>query len=106
MRRGTPGASPTWLADVSQHAPIAGQYRYYPFTRIAVPPDLAPPADRDIVRATLHVDDRAAAGCSYAPDPGSSPAPLVVDPAAVEVFCRERLVLEAFEVTGTDDFGG
>ncbi len=101
----TPGASPTWLADLTQHAPIAGRYRYYPFVRVAVPPDLTAPADRDIVRATLHVDDPAAAGCSYTPDPGSSPPPLLVDAAAVEILCREQLVLESFEVIGTDDFG-
>lgn len=101
----TPGASPTWLADVTQHAPIAGQYRYYPFIRVAVPPGTETPQDRDIVRATLHVDDPAANTCTFTPDPQGTTPTLDYDSEAVHIFCRERLVLGAFEVIGTDDFG-
>ena len=67
-------------------------------------PNRRPPTNRDIVRATLRVDDSAAATCSYVPEPGrAAPTP---DPIAVEIFCRERLVLDSFEVIGTDDFPG
>jgi hypothetical protein len=27
------------------------------------------------------------------------------DPLAVQIFCRERLVLDSFEVIGRDEFG-
>lgn len=101
----TPGASPTWLADVTQHAPIAGQYRYYPYIGVAVPPGTETPENRDIVRATLRVDDPAADTCTFTPDPEGTVPTLDIDPDAVRIFCREQLVLDAFEVIGTDDFG-
>jgi hypothetical protein len=100
----TPGANPTWLADAEQHPPIAGSYQYYPFIKLAVPPGVSPPTHRDIVRARLHVDDPAASTCTYTPEPGDSTAQ--PDPLAVQIFCRERLVLDSFEVIGHDEFGG
>jgi hypothetical protein len=100
----TPGAAPAWLADASQQPPIAGMYAYYPFIRVALPPDLAPPENRDVVRATLNVDDPAATTCTYTPEP-DVPPDVEADPLAVQIFCRERLVLESFEVIGRDEFG-
>ena len=99
----TRGANPTWLADAAQHAPISGTYEYYPFARMAVSPDVAPPADRDIVRATVHVNDDDAETCTYTPDQDESLPTTDFDPTAVEIYCRERLVIESFEVTGRDD---
>jgi hypothetical protein len=102
----TPGAQPAWLADaLIAHVPVAGRYRSYPFVRIAIPPDVQVPEDRDIIRATLHVDDPAAETCTYRPDPQGTTPTLDYDPIAVRIYCRERLVLESFEVIGTDDFG-
>lgn len=102
----TPGAEPTWLADaLIGHPPIAGRFMYYPFVRVAIPPDVQAPQDRDIVRATLHLDDPAAETCTYTPDPQGTTPTLDYDPLAVQIYCRERLVLESFEVIGTDDFG-
>jgi hypothetical protein len=102
----TPGAEPAWLADqLIGHVPIAGRFMYYPFVRVAIPPDTPVPQDRDIVRATLHVNDPAAETCTYTPDPQGTTPTLDYDPIAIEVYCRERLVLESFEVIGTDDFG-
>jgi hypothetical protein len=98
-------AQPGWLADVSQHNVLAGQYSYYPFVRIAVPPELMPPHARDVVRASLRVDDSSASSCSYVPGPDDTGAVLEFDPIAIQVYCRERLVLDSFEVLGTDDFG-
>jgi hypothetical protein len=97
------GATPGWLADVMQQPPIAGQYWYLPYVQVAVSPGAPVPENRDILRATLRVDDPAAATCTYASDGTSSE--FEYDPIAVETFCRERLVLNAFEVIGTDDFG-
>ena len=78
---------------------------YYPYVQIAIPPDGPVPENRDIIRATLHVDDPAATTCTYTPDPAGTSPTLDYDPIAVQVYCRERLVLESFEVLGTDDFG-
>ena len=103
----TPGAQPAWLADaLIGHVPIAGRFMYYPFVRVAIPPDLQAPQDRDIVRATLHVDDPAADTCTYTPDAQGTSPTLDYDPLAVQIYCRERLVLDSFEVIGHDDFPG
>ena len=99
----TQGANPTWLADAAHHAPISGFYELYPFARMAVSPGVAPPENRDIVRATVHVNDGDAETCTYTPDQDGSLPTTDFDPAAVEIFCRERLVLESFEVTGHED---
>jgi hypothetical protein len=98
-------AEPGWLADLALHNVLAGQYSYYPFIRIAIPPDLAPPQDRDVIRATLRVDDASARSCTYMPEPDDTGALLELDPIAIQFYCRERLVLDSFEVLGTDDFG-
>lgn len=94
----------TYGCDGCAHPPIAGQYRYYPYVVVALAPDMTPPDDRDIIRANLSVDDPAATSCTHVPYPGEQPVPSP-EPAAVEVYCRERLVLESFEVVGYDDFG-
>jgi hypothetical protein len=101
----TPGADPPWLADVEQQPPIAGAYAYYPFIQVAIPPDVTPPENRDVVRATLRVDHPAASRCTYTPEPSDGAGDFTHDPMGALVFCRERLVLESFEVIGTDDFG-
>ena len=100
----TPGASPAWLADLSQAPPISARGNIYPAVNVAVPPDGPSPDDGDVIRATLHVDDPAASSCAFTPPPDTDDASFEWDAAAVEVFCRERLVLESFEVTGHDDF--
>jgi hypothetical protein len=103
----THGAAPVWLADPTQHSPIADRYESYPFIRIAVPPGTRVPADRDIVRATLRVDHPAAATCTYAPSLDDAEVPTEdYDPVAVRTYCRERLVLDSFEVLGRDTTPG
>jgi hypothetical protein len=39
------------------------------------------------------------------PEPDDTGALLELDPIAIQFYCRERLVLDSFEVLGTDDFG-
>ena len=98
----TPGVSPPWLTDMGPQPPLVGQHGYYPYVRLAVPPEARAPADGKIIRATFHVDDPAAATCTYT-DPGLTSPALDYDPVAFQIFCREQLVLESFEVIGTDD---
>lgn len=100
------GASPSWLADLTQSVPIAATGNFYPAVQIAVPPDASVPDAGDVVRATLHVDDPAATTCEYTPPSDGAAPPLAYDPVAVQLFCREHLVLESFKVTGHDDFPG
>lgn len=103
----TPGAEPVWLADaLIGHVPIGGAFMYYPFVHVASQPGTPVPQDRDIVRATLHVDDPAAVTCTYTPDPQGTTPTLTYDPIAVQTYCRERLVLESFEVIGHEDVSG
>ncbi len=67
------------------------------------PPDgPGEPANGSIIRATVHVDDPAAAGCSITiQDQPPTPA------ATAVMYCREQLVVDSYEVLGTDpDFGG
>lgn len=60
------------------------------------------PAGGSIIRATVHVDDPAAAGCSIDIN-GADPVP----PQTASLFCREQLVVDSYQVIGMDaDFFG
>ena len=60
------------------------------------------PAGGSIIRVTVHVDDPAADGCSITIQ-GEAPVP----PATAELYCREQLVVDSYEVIGMDaGFGG
>jgi hypothetical protein len=101
----TPGAQPVWLADITQHSPMVLPGNHgYPFVRVAIPPDLLPAYDDlslgRVLRITVHVDDPASATCVLS---GADDAGRTADPEAVEVYCRERLVLESFEDIGEND---
>lgn len=63
------------------------------------PPDgPARPAAGTIIRVTVHVHDPRSAGCSI-----TKMEPVVaVHPEVAELFCRQRLVVESYEVLGTD----
>jgi hypothetical protein len=61
------------------------------------PPGVDNPAGGSIIRATVHVDDAAAAGCSIHAD-GDDAVPA----QTAELFCREQLVVDSYEVIGTD----
>ncbi len=104
----TPGAQPTWLADVTQHRPMVTPGNHlYPFINVAIPPELQSayddvPAGR-VLRITVHVDDPAAATCVLSGEPDDTGR--TADPDAVGVWCRERLVLESFEDVGENDLG-
>ena len=94
---------PAWLAspmnfdflseDVSeQFGPLALRFR---------PSGPAPPAAGSIIRVTVHVDDARSTRCSIR-EAGEGDSLIPVDPATAALFCREQLVVDAFEVLGTD----
>ena len=102
----TPGAAPTWLADGTQHSPMVPPGNtYYPVVLVAIPPELLPayhdlPESR-VLRITLRVDDPAATSCVLSGEPDDEG--ITADPDAVQVYCRERMVLESFEDIGEND---
>lgn len=53
-----------------------------------------------IVRVTGHFNDSRSAGCSMTRFDGAQDVP--IDPRAAQVVCRERFVVDAFEVIGTE----
>lgn len=67
------------------------------------PPDgPADPANGAIIRATVHVDDPASAGCAIKIQDQAA-----VPKATAVLYCREQLVVDSYEVLGMDpDFGG
>jgi hypothetical protein len=60
----------------------------------------ARPAEGTILRVAVHVDDPAAASCRLT---DVEPEPDTVLPIPTAVFmCRERFVVDSYEVLGTD----
>jgi hypothetical protein len=97
---------PAWLAsplnfdflsvDVTQ--------RYGPVALHFHPDGPSRPTPGSIVRVTVHVDDARATRCTMTDGVGSD-ATRIDDRTAV-LYCRERFVVDSFEVLGTDpDFG-
>ena len=99
---------PFWLAytqnsaflseDVSDgFGPLALRFR---------PSGPTPPAAGSIIRVTVHVDDARSTRCTMA-ELGEGETLVPVDPATAVLFCREQLVVDSYEVLGTDpDFTG
>ena len=64
------------------------------------PPDgAAPPEAGSIIRVMGHFDDPAATECQVSP----GEPPTAVDQLSAELYCRERFVVEDYEVLGTDE---
>jgi len=61
---------------------------------------LTDPAEGSILRVVGHFDDGAATTCQIAP--GVEGAEVPADPRAAVMYCRERFVVEGYEVIGTD----
>lgn len=94
---------PAWLAspmsfdflseDVSDgFGPLALHFR---------PSGPARPAAGSIIRVTVHVDDARSSRCSIR-EAGEGDTLIPVDPATAALFCREQLVVDSYEVLGTD----
>lgn len=91
---------PAWLASPLSGIPLSvdPSTSIGPMEALFTPDGPAAPPNASVVRVTAHFDDPAAAGCVVAP--GDPPEP--IDSRTAVLFCRERLVVDALEVTGTD----
>lgn len=58
------------------------------------------PAQGSIIRVTVHVHDARAAGCRITVGAGGDA--VEVRPDTAELFCRERIVVDSYEVLGSD----
>ena len=103
---GTGGAmsKPSWLADSFEFGTFrvswTREFRDRPIALHFRPSGPQPPVDGRIIRATVHVDDPAAQNCEFA---WTIEDPDFVVPAWYGVaWCRERFVVDSFEVLGTD----
>ena len=65
-------------------------------------PDGPPrPALGTIIRVTVHVDDPRSSKCSVS-EPDETGGTVTVDVRAAVLYCRERLVVDMYEILGTD----
>jgi hypothetical protein len=97
----TPGVfEPMWLAFPSSLHLLGLEFPTSPgYLEMRVAPDseLEIPMEGSIVRVTGHFSDPASASCKMTFDDA-----MAVDPRTAELRCRERFVVDAFEVIGTD----
>jgi hypothetical protein len=72
------------------------------------PPDGPPlPANGAIIRVTVHVDDPRSTRCTITDREAPDGPGVAVDDETAHFYCRERLVVESYEVLGTNpDFPG
>ena len=94
---------PSWIAS-----PLSfGFLSVHPAERLGPlalrfpPAGPAAPAAGKIIRVTVHVDDSRATKCVMA-EPDDSGAMRAVDARTAVLQCREQLVVDSFEVLGTD----
>jgi hypothetical protein len=60
-----------------------------------------PPAAGSIIRATVHIDDARSSRCEMT-GIGSEGASVVIDARTAVLWCRERLVVDSYELLGVD----
>jgi hypothetical protein len=100
---GGPINSPAWLSDTFEflqlHVRWGDQFEFRPIGIHFPPSGPAVPKDGSIIRATVHVDDPAAKTCKFN---WTIDLPFVVPAAAATAWCRERLVVDSYDVLGTD----
>ena len=93
---------PFWLAG-----PVHAQFLWVEWgiggiLALHIAPDsgLAFPPEGSIVRTTGHFNDPASTTCVVSMSDGEQVRAL--DPRTADLYCRERFVVDAFEITGTD----
>ena len=98
--------APAWLADpnIFNYISETGEGSNGRGLNLRFPPDLLQPENGSIIRARGHFDDPAAAECSIGIVPWDyrTMIPAGVPPSVAELMCRQQLVVESFEVLGTD----
>ncbi len=92
---------PIWLAASEPADILWVEWGIGPLA-LHVAPDsgLAFPPEGSIVRVTGHFNDPASATCVVSAFDGEQV--MALDPRTADLYCRERLVVDAFEVIGTD----
>jgi len=106
---GGPIGKPAWLADTFEFRQIrvawTGGFGNRPIGLHFKPAGPEPPEEGSIIRATVHVDDPAAQRCSFVW--GIEDPPFTVPASYAIAWCRERFVVDSYEVLGTDpDYPG
>jgi hypothetical protein len=100
---GGPTALPRWLADPFEHdfrPRWSPEWEHFSVGLHFGPDGPPKPPEGSVLRVTLHVDDPAAQDCvfRYSLD---EPEFIVPQRTAID-WCRERLVVDAYEVIGMD----
>ncbi len=90
---------PGWLAGPYVTNPLWVEYPTSSVVELRFAPDsgITPPDQGSVVRVTGHFSDPASASCRIA-----TGDPIAVDAMTAELYCRERFVVDAIEVLGTD----
>jgi hypothetical protein len=100
---------PKWLATPVEYDFLSrdAAERLGPLA-VRFPPDGPPkPAIGSIIRVTVHIDDPRSTNCAMTEADDTGDITVKVDPRTAVLFCRERLVVDTYEVIGTDpDFPG
>jgi hypothetical protein len=92
---------PKWLADPQEFDLLSADVtaHFGPLALHFPPTGPDKPAQGSIIRATVHVSDDRSTRCSIVFEFGES---VQADPRTTVFWCRERLVVESYEVLGTD----
>jgi hypothetical protein len=99
---GGPIGEPAWLADTFEFQQIRVRWGdgFEPVGIHFPPSGPTPPADGSIIRVTVHVDDPAASACTFLW--GTEEPPFITPASMATEWCRQRLVVDSYEVIGTD----
>lgn len=94
--------APDWLASPLQFdfLSVKPSERFGPLALHFAPDGPSRPAAGSIIRVTVHLDDPRAKACTMVE--GVDGDATAVDPRTAVLACRERFVVERFEVLGTD----
>ena len=99
---GGPQSDPIWLADTFEfdHLWVHWFQDEHPISIHFKPSGPAKPREGKIIRVTVHVDDPAAQKCTFSYGIEDPP---FQEPAQIAIaWCRERFVVDSYEVIGTD----
>jgi hypothetical protein len=93
---------PYWLAAPTYISPLWVEWGIGGVLELHLAPDsgLAFPPEGSIVRTSGHFNDPASTTCEVSMWDGEQV--IAFDPRTAELFCRERFVVDAFEIIGTD----
>ena len=99
---GGPIGEPAWLAETFEFQQIRVRWGdgNRPVGLHFPPSGPATPTEGSIIRVTVHVDDPAAASCTFVW--GLEDPPFTVPETMAISWCQQRLVVDSYEVLGTD----